>query len=431
MNDENRGQSQSSSRFGAQWRQNTGTGPMQPGRPPYGPGTSPRNFSAQTGPQPNYNTGNMRGTGEQPVYGEIQRGQPSIDSFGSRPGNTAGRLNTYGTARVPMGKPELKDWQKTARSAPFNMNPFEEPDSAPELRDQRNDALYDRSGGFWQSDTSGYVPGSPTGSHPPMVEPPVKTAVQERKKAAVGKPKTGKVVYLLGAVLILALVLVALRFTVFSVRTIRVMGNGNIPVSRILELSGIKEGANILTLDEKRVETGIETDYRLQFRYLEKKIPGEVTLAVREREVVAKVNYCGIIYYLDRQRMVLAESEDTLHENSVGLVEVKGLNIRSCLTGQTLTLMSSVQESVYEELFRELRVVELLGSIREMDLSNTGALYLLTEDDFTVALGSRDNLHAKLHAMMAVRNKLLEMGYHGGNIDVTVPETPAYSPPGM
>ena len=66
--------------------------------------------------------------------------------------------------------------------------------------------------------------------------------------------------------------------------------------------------------------------------------------------------------------------------------------------------------------------------LRELDMSSMDSIYLTTRDDFFVRLGSEDDLHAKLRAFLITREKVLQMGYAKGTIDVTDPGRPTYLP---
>ena len=65
---------------------------------------------------------------------------------------------------------------------------------------------------------------------------------------------------------------------------------------------------------------------------------------------------------------------------------------------------------------------------RELDMSSMDSIYLTTRDEFFVRLGSEDDLHAKLRAFLITREKVLQMGYAKGTIDVTDPGRPTYLP---
>ena len=69
--------------------------------------------------------------------------------------------------------------------------------------------------------------------------------------------------------------------------------------------------------------------------------------------------------------------------------------------------------------------------VEEADLSNINSLLLTTRDGFTVSMGDRQNIHAKLRSMLLTREELLKRGYHGGVINVSLPETPVFSPPAV
>ena len=90
---------------------------------------------------------------------------------------------------------------------------------------------------------------------------------------------------------------------------------------------------------------------------------------------------------------------------------------------------SAEQETIFRDLFMEMKVLGCTGMISEADLSNPQSILLTTRNPaFTVSIGDSSVLHAKLRSMLLVREKLLEMGKTGGSITVANPETPSYSP---
>ena len=330
----------------------------------------------------------------------------------------------------------LKDWQRNTwyGPAPSNSNPFEEPESAPELLEARSSNVSNHTGSFWSDQgTTGYQ---------------YSTEEMKRQTAGTGlrrknsRERQVPVRTLLIAAALMVTAFLVIYFGVFRIREIRVIGNSEISSADIIRFSGIRRGDSILRLSEKEteqrlnaaavsaaVEYGNYNYYRVQFRYLEKELPGTVTIAVREREACCFVTWCGIMYEMDKNGTVLYETEDPAMRDQVMLVEVKGLDIRSgAHVGQTIVLSSASQELVFRDLFLEMKVLGCTDQIREADLSNTSSLLLMTRDNFTVALGNSESLHAKLRSMLLVRSKLAEMGKTSGSISVSNPETPYYSP---
>ena len=315
----------------------------------------------------------------------------------------------------------VRDWQRNTwyGPAPLNSNPFDEPEDAPELKNIRSENVNEHIGSFWEPQGTGYTPR--IGNDQGNVSGTGTKRKKKEGKSTLIRVLTGVFVFLLAVVLIL-------RFAVFSVREIQVIGNQSVPESEIIRVSGIRQGDFILTLDEKAVERRIAGDYRLQFRYLAKQMPNRIVISIREREACCWLNYCGIMYIMDINRMVLYESGKPA-ETPANLVEIKGLEVRSnTLVGQVITLGSEVQQSIFTELVLEMKVIGCTEQIAEADISNPDSILLATRDGFTVGLGGRNDLHAKLRSTLLVINELKNMGYAGGTINAVNPEKPIFTP---
>ena len=325
----------------------------------------------------------------------------------------------------------LRDWQKNTwyGPAPVDEDPFDEPADAPELRDLRSENLNNRSGAFWEQDarsqmTTGYRFGAQATDSQPAGKPP---AEKKARGAENERKKNGWLIALActAAALILG---AALYFWVFSVRDIQVTGNSRIPAGEVIRLSGIRVGTPIFSVSSEETERRLRQNPYLKFRYLEKKLPGTLILSVREREACCWMTWNGILYTMDKQRMVLFETEDLTVRPSE-LVRVDGLGIRSdAKVGQVLMLDSEMQQQIFTSLFLEMKVLRCTELIEEADLSNASSILLTTRDGFTVAMGDSSALHAKLRAMLITREELLSRGYKGGVINVILPETPVFSP---
>ena len=345
----------------------------------------------------------------------------------------------------------LRDWQREETwygPAPSAENPFDEPEDAPELREMRSEDLNNRSGAFWENDsapqpTGGYRfggKGAGQKTEPSMISGRTagrsaagETGMLQRANGPAGEPgraaggsrlKWRKGLLGLAAAAALA---AGLYFGVFSVRSVTVLGNEQIPAGEIIRLSGIRTGTPILAVRQDEVEQRLKQNPVLKFRYLQKEMPDKVILAVKEREACCWMTWNGIMYTMDKQRMVLYETED-LSIRPANLVRVNGLDIRSTArTGQILVLERE-QQVIFTNLFLEMKVLGCTDMIEDADLSNVSSLLLTTRDGFTVAMGDGSNIHAKLRAMLMTREELLRRDYHGGIINVMLPETPIFSP---
>ena len=351
----------------------------------------------------------------------------------SSPGRRAGDPSPLGG----NGGEELKDWQRNTWFGPVppNSNPFEEPEDAPELLEARSSNVSNHTGSFWtDQQQTGYQY--------------TKEQSESSRPSARNRParRGERTISLRAVVIFIALVTAAalvVWFGVFRIREIRVIGNREISAADIIRFSGIRKGASILQLSEADTERkmissamtaaseqGNYNYYRLQFRYLEKDLPGTVILAVHEREACCFLTWCGIMYVMDKNGMVLYETEDPAMPDRVQLVEVKGMDIRSgAQVGQTMVLSSASQAVAFKDLFLEMKVLGCTAQIREVDLSNPDSILLMTRDGYTVSMGNHESLHAKLRALLLVRKKLAEMGKYSGSINVSNPGAPSFSPP--
>ena len=366
------------------------------------------------------------------------------------PGQLPPRRRAGDSAGMP-GAPDngLKEWQKNTWYGPApvnNSNPFEEPEDAPELLEARSSNVSNHTGSFWtDQNQTGY-------QYPAGEVNKVRSSTDNRQKQQKDRNHERRIS--LRSVLILIGMLVTavlvLYFGVFRIREIRVIGNHDISAAEIIRFSGIRRGDSILHLSEEETERHLyaaaisavneepnpeQKNYnylRLQFRYLDKEMPGTVTIAVRERETCCFLTWCGILYAMDKGGLVVFETEDASRRQALEevLVEVKGLDIRSgAHLGQTMVLSSAAQELIFRDLFLEMKILGCTDQIREADLSNPYSILLTTRDGYTVSLGDGGSLHAKLRSLLLVRQKLTEMGKAGGSINVSNPETPFYSPP--
>ena len=361
-----------------------------------------------------------------------------MDGTGSnQPRRRAGDSNT------PYNASRLKEWQQNTwfGPAPLDTNPFEEPDNAPELLEQRSDNLRDKSGEFWQEKPpEGYKPPSGNSHHHRN------NGKKKRKKP--GTVMTAAMI-LTGVALAASLIL---YFFIFRVTKIVVIGNEILTTSEIIRYSGIKKGDSILRVSEEETARNIAAnaasagavslrnnrhpyEYYLQFRYLEKEMPGTVVIAVKERVPCCWTKLYGITYLMDKHRMVLFESEDEI--SFPELVQVQGLNVLDGnRAGQVIRLRSAAQEKAFLDLFVEMRVLNCSGDIAEADLNDPDNILLKTRDGYTVSMGNGNRIHAKLRSMLAVRealNGMIQSGQAkpGGTINVITPESPYYSPPSV
>jgi cell division protein FtsQ len=232
---------------------------------------------------------------------------------------------------------------------------------------------------------------------------------------------------------IFAIVVVAaviLYSALFQVRTIHVTGNTSISEQEIIRLSGLQVGQNSMTIDDEAVMRKVEGNRYLRCTLVDVQWDS-VTIHVKERVPAVHINHNGMVVVLDNRGFVLEESLHAGGDYS-HLVKAIGLNVRRCALGQQIALTSATQLQTYTQILVELKAMKGIDLIAELDMSSMDSIYLTTRGEetqrFYVRLGSEESIHEKLRAFMITRDKVLQMGYTSGTIDVTDPGRPTYSP---
>ena len=256
---------------------------------------------------------------------------------------------------------------------------------------------------------------------------------RQRKKSTVLEkkpPSVNRRIFRVALPVFLALIaLIFIGFRLFySVRTITVVGNERIPTARVLELSGVRIGQNLLTVTDEKVAEGFRPERYLILVSVKKDRSGHVTIYVREREYRAYLQYCGITYLLDGRGMVLEQYADA--DIRPALLKVEGRDIREIQTGQIVALNKPEQLTIYVNVAMELKAMGLTDAVAELYVTNPTNLYLATADGYSVRLGDANRIHAKLRAMTLVRSELAKNGAVSGTIDVSRPAEPTYIPDG-
>ena len=121
------------------------------------------------------------------------------------PGSNFGRRTAGSGSGTQTGDGDsVRDWQKNTwfGPAPADPDPFDEPESAPELRESRSENVNERVGDFWNQQTTGY---QYTGEIPGQQQAgTAKKRREPRKKKEMSTATAVRIVLILLAVLAVA-----------------------------------------------------------------------------------------------------------------------------------------------------------------------------------------------------------------------------------
>ena len=317
--------------------------------------------------------------------------------------------------------------------------PFEEPETAPELRQQRSESLYTRTEPFWDRvielprEGEEYPQDPEYWNHPEEVREGVMMRVGPDRPLNILKKALGARItwYVAGIAAVLAAVIFLLYSTFGTVHGISVEGNTTIPDDEIIALSQLEIGMSIFDVDEEAVMERIARNRYLRCTLVDV-VGDRVVLHVSERVPVCSIRHNGRLITLDNRGWVLEVADDT-GEYAPGLIRLTGLDIRHWALGQAVTTRQENALTVYTQLLVELKALGALDMITELDMTSMDSLTLKTDDGFNIQLGNENRIHAKIRAMLVVHEVVLENRYYGevmgGTIVVSDPANPAYRKP--
>ena len=319
-----------------------------------------------------------------------------------------------------------EDW----RSDPFADNAVDEG-----LRSERSRSLDQRDSDFWSGPESGNI--EREGKHK-------NTALEKVKKKRSVNQRV-----LAGFLIALAVLLAAAAALVLLIPragTIAIEGNTVYTDEDICRIAGVREGVNLLFLNEAEIQKRIDADRYLVFVRVEKQMPDKLTIVVRERIQFSWLRWNGITYVMDARGMVLEESGDM--EAIPAMMKMSGMSVTRCAVGKQLEVSRSGEMDFYRSLCSELKAMGLTALVQECDVTDMEGIRIRVRgsgaaDYFWVRLGDTADLHARLRAMTMVRDWLLEgkeTGYPAvnvdgegrqylGTIDVSEAKNPTYRPP--
>ena len=242
------------------------------------------------------------------------------------------------------------------------------------------------------------------------------------------RPKSRGLWAVLCWLFILAGVGIILYSTLFRLKyaNVQVVGVTYRTPQEVVMLAGVKEGDNILLLDEEKIRNNINKDRYLVFQDMQRDYPDGLIIQVFERVPRVNIQSMGVQYTLDGEGMVLEQTQ-TL-QLTEGLIAVTGLQITYSALGRYITCQREGQLAAYRRVLAELLMQETISQISELNLADMDNLYLVSVDGFTIRLGDGGEMQAKIGAMRAVLGYLRENGRVKGSIDVSAPLNPTYSP---
>lgn len=241
---------------------------------------------------------------------------------------------------------------------------------------------------------------------------------KKRKRARIAPWVAGVAVLALALWLLLANV-------VFVVREVRVVGAGEVPEADVRRLSGIRLGSRMLSVNTENVRQSVESDGRVAFVDLARRLPATVVLTVRPRSEDAVILLAGKIVVLDSDGYVVSVA-DRLPDS--GAVYVTGIKAAYYSPGRQLDLADG-RVPAMKTVLEALKNQRATAYVSELDVSDTADLRLITRTGMTVLLGDTSDMANKITWMAGALSDLEARGDTAGQLDVSSGTKADYAAP--
>ena len=243
-------------------------------------------------------------------------------------------------------------------------------------------------------------------------------APRKRRRGSVGP-------WLASVALLAVAVALVLWNIVFVVRDVAVVGSGEISAQEVARMSGIRLGTRMRNVDVESVREGVESDGRMAFVGLERRLPSHLVLTVRPRTRDALVMQGGKVLVLDSDAYVV-EIADRLPEGNVPYVT--GLRPSGYQLGRQLDTADG-RCACMKAVLEAARAHNATGYISEISVADPNDLRIITRTGMTVMLGDAQNMENKIVWMAGAVADLEARGETSGRLDVTSGKKADYQPP--
>jgi cell division protein FtsQ len=229
----------------------------------------------------------------------------------------------------------------------------------------------------------------------------------------------------LSLLLISAIAIYIFRNPVFKVKNIITKGNNIIPAERLIELSDIKVGDNLLRLNIKRINTGIRTNSYIEESKIKRTLTGNIYIIVNEREAAGISNFGDKFVTMDKKGVIIEVLDS---REGVNLPLIEGLDIINAIPGNMAEIPDPRKLNTLEIIFDNVTKDNLSGIINGVELKNLVSIMIKTNHNINFKIGDIENIRDKIERCRVIMEQDLIGKGSKGTIDVSFKGNPVFIP---
>ena len=153
---------------------------------------------------------------------------------------------------------------------------------------------------------------------------------------------------------------------VFLIRNVEVVGAGDMPIQDVVRLSGIPLGGRLDDVSGQALRANVESNGRLAFVSVEKKLPNTLVLTVRQRSRDAITTLAGKLLVLDSDGYVVSAGDAAPTDS---LPYVLGLKASTYRVGRQVDAPDS-RLNAMKAVLEALKAQNAAGYVSEINLTH-------------------------------------------------------------
>ncbi|MBA1333689.1 MAG: hypothetical protein HPY66_0082 [Firmicutes bacterium] len=235
--------------------------------------------------------------------------------------------------------------------------------------------------------------------------------------------KKGPLLMLLVLIFALSLLVVS-RTSYFMIGEIIIQGNRYVSDEEIRDRAGIQPGENIFTVRPGEIKNQLETHPLIAEAEVNRKLPGVITITVKERGLVGYTPFIGSYLLLDDECKVISATT-SMPVN--GLPVFYGIEVGDFELNKILAVEN-------QELFDRIKYISKYAVVYlsdyspvEVDVSDLEDIKILLDERFQVKIGNINSIEYKLRFADTILEKLYLQDV-GGEVDVSSGEKAFFRP---
>ena len=198
----------------------------------------------------------------------------------------------------------------------------------------------------------------------------------------------------------LAIILLSLKSSYFSIETITVKNNLYVTAEEVTAFADVK-GENIFFMNKSRIINKIKNNPYIDKVSIERKLPNEIVINITEKKICAIAEYGGSFVDIDSEgRMVQVVNEFPNGE----LPLIIGVSVGEYLPGQPIIKDNETQLQALKKCLTINNYEGMKEILKAIDISDTSNIILKTNKDIDIIIGDWEDMDYRLSFAVSVLN---------------------------